>query len=177
MKKHIVHTFTSEAYPGARQLIYECESKDEYIGSLESTTIEDDFDHGFFYKITDQSYEVAWKNKAGTIQFCGSSAYAMSCYLLSRSPNQIVTLKSKDLDLIAQSNQGKVNLRFPTNEVIPFGEFETHKVFLNPASGIYIIHLEDSKLIENDSFINRYLHLIKDLIYSRCYIKSQHLRN
>ncbi|MEM7645675.1 MAG: hypothetical protein AAF203_02085 [Pseudomonadota bacterium] len=109
------HVFCASLKQGSQQFLYCFDNIDEMNHQFNTSSFEDDFDHGFFYQDSSNSVRVRWKNRAGEIQLCGSGAFALNCYLQSKIKNQCWWMSNDFFKIKGDWQSGKATISLPSS--------------------------------------------------------------
>jgi predicted PhzF superfamily epimerase YddE/YHI9 len=139
-QKHQVRVFSKGGFGGSLQNIYVFKTKTERDLKFKKKEVLDDLDYSFAV-LDEGCVDVRWKNKAGEIQFCGSGAYALACFVFKDSEVESLDIKNNFIELKANKIEGQIVLSFPEAEV----NFIENSVYKNLVNGVYFEEAESFK--------------------------------
>lgn len=169
VKKYQSNVFNEEPYKGVPQFLYEYSSVPELNKGYRDFDVIDEFDYTFFCKISETDYLVKWKNKNGTVQFCGSGAYALALHILKESKAREITFKLESKSLKAYKENHVIILELPKKESKKIKEDDYASYYFSEDSGMLLMWLKRKDELSNTWKLKQKESELKGLdIHSTC---------
>jgi predicted PhzF superfamily epimerase YddE/YHI9 len=153
----LIKAFTSQVQTGSPQHLHFFKTESEMNKAAESIVITDNFDHSFVYLDSKDKVIVTWKNKAGTIQCCGSAAYSLAWLLIKTGNTNKLSINSKHYELSAYLDKEGPILELPKRLPINIKKTTDNCLYVDKPTGIYLLEINEAVQLKNDSWVKDYL--------------------
>ncbi len=148
-----VNVFKNNSKPGICQYLHIFDDKESLLSEFEKSRVKDEFDHSYICRDSDESIFILWKNKAGEIQLCGSGAFASSWYYLKNNDISKLKINCKNIQLTAIEQYNQTCLLMPSLISRFCKNTFFGSLFVNEASGIYLMDLKDKDTLNRDDWV------------------------
>src|SRR4051812_28060011 len=102
--------FCAATMRGSRQILHLYADPQHMHDACAQYMVADEFDHSFVYFETGERAIAHWKNKAGTIRFCGSAAYGLAWLAITQFNVPALQITSRHIRTTAALQRGCVTL-------------------------------------------------------------------
>ena len=156
-RRLLVSTFIGDSLPGSIQYLHFLSTLADWEQFAQNFVVDDEFDHSFVYLESASTVKVQWKNRAGTVQFCGSGAYALAWALFQeyQVPTFLIDPLTHSM-LEAQKKSDGIFLKLAAQSVKMLERGKEGSIYCHEGSGIFIVQLNDVNLLKDDKTIEQY---------------------